>query len=148
MQRIPIESLESRTHLSVTAIFVPVTGALTVFGDSLPNNIVVSRDAAGKILVNAGAVQINVNAAGGGTGTAALDSITVPVAGTLTVATNTGGNLTGGAITQNVGTSLSVGTAQLSTGNGAITPYRYKRGALNPTPAAAHQQTGRQTGEE
>src|SRR5207253_3093935 len=69
----------------------------------------------------AGAVQINVNAAGGGTGTAALDNITVPVAGTLTVATNTGGNLTGGAITQNAGTSLNVGTAQLLTGNGAIT---------------------------
>src|SRR5204863_488069 len=30
-------------------------------------------------------------------------------------------NLTGGAITQNEGTLLSVGTAQLSTGNGAIT---------------------------
>jgi filamentous hemagglutinin family protein len=69
----------------------------------------------------AGAVQINVNAAGGGTGTAALDNITVPAAGTLTVDTNTGGNLTGGAITQNAGTSLIVGTAQLSTGNGAIT---------------------------
>ncbi len=69
----------------------------------------------------AGAVQINVNAAGGGTGTAALDNITVPAAGTLTVATNTGGNLTGGAITQNAGTSLNVGTAQLSTGNGTIT---------------------------
>ena len=31
-------------------------GALTVFGDALDNNIVVSRDAAGKLLVNGGAV--------------------------------------------------------------------------------------------
>ena len=33
-------------------------GVLTVFGDNLDNNITVSRDAAGKILVNGGAVAV------------------------------------------------------------------------------------------
>ena len=67
----------------------------------------------------AGAVQINVNAAGGGTGTATLGDITVNNGGNLTVATNTGGNVTGGAITQVAGTSLNVSDAQLSTGSAA-----------------------------
>ena len=53
----------------------------------------------------AGAVQINVNAAGGGTGTAALRDITA-IGGTVSVATNAGGNTTGGAITQTAGTSI------------------------------------------
>jgi len=43
---------------SVTATFLPTAGTLTVFGDALDNNIVVSRDAAGKILVNGGAVSV------------------------------------------------------------------------------------------
>jgi len=52
------ESLEDRRLLAVTAAFIPGAGILTVFGDGANNTIVVSRDAAGKILVNNGAVNI------------------------------------------------------------------------------------------
>src|SRR5947208_3412625 len=58
MNRIPIESLESRTYFAVTAVFVPFAGLLNVTGDSAANTIVVSRDAAGTILVNGGAVHV------------------------------------------------------------------------------------------
>ncbi len=44
------------TIQAVTGSFNPGTGLLTVFGDGLNNNIVVSRNAAGNILVNGGAV--------------------------------------------------------------------------------------------
>jgi Ca2+-binding RTX toxin-like protein len=53
-----MEPLEGRTMFSVTATFLPAAGTLTVFGDALDNNIVVSRDAAGKLLVNGGAVSV------------------------------------------------------------------------------------------
>lgn len=53
-----VESLEDRTLMSVTASFLAGAGVLTVFGDNLDNNIVISRDAAGKILVNGGAVSV------------------------------------------------------------------------------------------
>ncbi|MFZ3067502.1 MAG: hypothetical protein WA253_05080, partial [Gammaproteobacteria bacterium] len=51
----------------------------------------------------ANAVRINVNAAGGGTGSAVLGGGNIQAANnaTITVATNTGGNTTGGSITQN-----------------------------------------------
>src|SRR3954471_14163675 len=49
---------------AVTATFS--NGTLSVFGDSLDNNITVSRDAAGKLLVNGGAVAV-----AGGTATGA-----------------------------------------------------------------------------
>ena len=42
--------------MATTSTFSPATGQLTVFGDSLGNSIVTSRDAAGRILVNGGAV--------------------------------------------------------------------------------------------
>jgi Ca2+-binding RTX toxin-like protein len=51
---------------AVTATFTANAGILTVFGDSLDNTIVISRDAAGKILVNGGAVSVS-----GGTATVA-----------------------------------------------------------------------------
>ena len=44
--------------MAVTASFSAATGTLTVFGDALNNNIVISRNAAGQILVNGGAVTI------------------------------------------------------------------------------------------
>jgi Ca2+-binding RTX toxin-like protein len=44
--------------MAVTAQFTPGTGTLTEFGDNLDNNIVTSRDAAGNILVNGGAVNV------------------------------------------------------------------------------------------
>src|SRR5258707_1226304 len=58
MNPIQMESLEVRIQMAVTAAYVPFAHTLTVFGDSLDNQIVVSRDAAGKLLVNGGAVPI------------------------------------------------------------------------------------------
>ncbi len=42
--------------MATTSVFSPITGQLTVFGDAQGNTIVTSRDAAGRILVNGGAV--------------------------------------------------------------------------------------------
>jgi Ca2+-binding RTX toxin-like protein len=58
MNPIQMESLEVRIQMAVTAAFSPFAHTLSVFGDSLDNQIVVSRDAAGKLLVNGGAVPI------------------------------------------------------------------------------------------
>ena len=56
--------------MAVTATFLRNAGILTEFGDALDNTITTSRDAAGTILVNGGAVQIN-----GGTATVANTSL-------------------------------------------------------------------------
>ncbi|MFL5241142.1 MAG: beta strand repeat-containing protein [Gemmataceae bacterium] len=53
-----LETLGERILPAVTASFSAGAGVLSVFGDSLNNTIVVSRDAAGHILVNGGAVSI------------------------------------------------------------------------------------------
>ncbi len=53
-----LSPLEGREVPAVTATFVPGTGSLSVFGDSLDNAITVSRNAAGVILVNGGAVPV------------------------------------------------------------------------------------------
>jgi Ca2+-binding RTX toxin-like protein len=53
-----MERLEDRSLLAVTAFFTPSIGALTVFGDNLDNQIELSRNAAGQILVNGGAVGV------------------------------------------------------------------------------------------
>src|SRR5215467_9953087 len=47
-----LEHLSERILPSVTASFAPDTGVLSVVGDAQDNTIVVSRDAAGQILVN------------------------------------------------------------------------------------------------
>jgi Ca2+-binding RTX toxin-like protein len=52
------ESLCERIMPAVTALFVQPAGLLTVIGDAGNNTITVSRDAAGKIVVNGGAVRI------------------------------------------------------------------------------------------
>ena len=52
------EVLEDRRLLAVTATFSPASGVLSVYGDSLDNTIEVSRNAAGSLLVNGGAVAI------------------------------------------------------------------------------------------
>lgn len=52
------ETLEPRQLLAVTAVFSPTTGVLSVYGDSLDNLIDVSRNAAGALLVNGGAVAV------------------------------------------------------------------------------------------
>jgi Ca2+-binding RTX toxin-like protein len=53
-----LESLTAREVPAVIAMFTPSAGILTVFGDSLDNNIQISRNAAGNILVNGGAVPV------------------------------------------------------------------------------------------
>src|SRR4051812_17533133 len=64
-----LEELGQRIVPAVTASFTPA-GILTVFGDALDNNITISRDAAGKLLVNGGAVTVQ-----GGTATVANTSL-------------------------------------------------------------------------
>src|SRR5262249_3256052 len=56
--RLALEALDDRILLSVTSTFSAATGVLTVAGDDLDNTIVISRDAAGTIFVNGGAVVI------------------------------------------------------------------------------------------
>src|SRR5215813_446098 len=56
--------------MALSATFSPNTGVLTEFGDSLDNPITTSRDAAGQILVNGGAVSI-----GGGQPTVANTAV-------------------------------------------------------------------------
>jgi Ca2+-binding RTX toxin-like protein len=51
-----LSALESRDTPAVVATFT--AGVLTVFGDNLDNNIQISRDAAGTLLVNGGAVAV------------------------------------------------------------------------------------------
>jgi Ca2+-binding RTX toxin-like protein len=53
-----LEPLCQRLAPAVVATFSAGAGALTVFGDNLDNAITVSRDAAGKLLVNGGAVNV------------------------------------------------------------------------------------------
>ena len=56
--------------MAVTGTFSPGTGVLTLIGDNNANNMTLSRNAAGKILANGGAVQIL-----GGTPTVANTSL-------------------------------------------------------------------------
>src|SRR5262249_62410348 len=53
-----VEPLDERVLPAVTATYVAAGGTLQVVGDALDNTVVVSRDAAGNILVNNGAVVI------------------------------------------------------------------------------------------
>jgi Ca2+-binding RTX toxin-like protein len=53
-----IEGLDERIVPTVTASFSPSAGILSVFGDNQANTITVSRNAAGNILVNGGAIQV------------------------------------------------------------------------------------------
>ena len=53
-----LEPLGDRIVPAVTASFNPGVGSLSIFGDAANNTITVSRDAAGKILVNGGAVSV------------------------------------------------------------------------------------------
>ncbi|HET9025044.1 MAG TPA: calcium-binding protein, partial [Burkholderiaceae bacterium] len=55
---------------AVTASYIPSSTTLSVFGDNQDNSISVSRDAAGKLLVNGGAVPVT-----GGTATVANTSL-------------------------------------------------------------------------
>src|SRR5262245_57817882 len=53
-----MENLGDRIAPAITAVFVQPAGLLTVFGDAADNTITISRDPAGQILVNGGAVEI------------------------------------------------------------------------------------------
>src|SRR5437763_1470876 len=53
------EPLEARAVPAVTAVFLPQAHLLTVLGDAQENVIAISRDAAGNILVNRGAVAVS-----------------------------------------------------------------------------------------
>src|SRR5262245_27668996 len=53
-----LERLEARDTPAVTASFIPGAQTLSVFGDANNNTITITRDAAGKILVNGGAVHV------------------------------------------------------------------------------------------
>jgi Ca2+-binding RTX toxin-like protein len=64
------ECLESRRLLAITASFSAPSGVLSVFGDNLDNTVEISRQSAGNILVNGGAVEIL-----GGTPTVANTSL-------------------------------------------------------------------------
>jgi Ca2+-binding RTX toxin-like protein len=118
-----LESLGDRVLPAVTATFAPGVGLLTVLGDAGNNTITISRDAAGKILVNGSAVA-------GGTATvtntrlisafgqAGNDTITLDEAnGTLPAAQLFGGDgndvLTGGS-----GADMLFGQAGNDTING------------------------------
>jgi Ca2+-binding RTX toxin-like protein len=57
------EPLDERILPAITASFSAAAGVLTVFGDAGNNTVAVSRDAAGRILVNGGAVAIKGSAA-------------------------------------------------------------------------------------
>src|SRR5262249_47480066 len=61
-----VEALDDRIVPAVTASFLPTAGILSVFGDAQDNTITISRNAAGQILVNGGAVAVT-----GGTATVA-----------------------------------------------------------------------------
>ena len=54
-----LEALEERIQFAVTAAFAAASGVLSVVGDDLDNNIAISRNAAGRILINGGAVAID-----------------------------------------------------------------------------------------
>src|SRR5688500_7182808 len=54
------------TIMAVTASYIPTSKLLSVFGDNASNNLTISRNAAGTLLVNGGAVNIK-----GGTATVA-----------------------------------------------------------------------------
>ncbi|MFO0891397.1 MAG: calcium-binding protein [Isosphaeraceae bacterium] len=66
----PLEILDTRAVPAVVATFLPTSGVLSVFGDSLDNTITLSRNAAGNLLVNGGAVAVQ-----GGTATVANTSL-------------------------------------------------------------------------
>src|SRR6266508_1311357 len=51
-------NLQKENDMAVTASFLPGAGILSVFGDNLDNTITTSRNAAGQILVNGGAVPV------------------------------------------------------------------------------------------
>src|SRR5215467_11950605 len=54
----PEKSKKDQSIMAITASFLANTGVLSIFSDSLDNTVTVSRNAAGTILVNGGAVAV------------------------------------------------------------------------------------------
>src|SRR5687767_12744689 len=52
------EQLGARITPAVSAFFIPSAGVLSIIGDNLDNTVAVSRDAAGTLRVNGGAVSV------------------------------------------------------------------------------------------
>src|SRR5215813_4628096 len=119
--------------MAVKASFFPTAGLLSVFGDSLDDTIVTSRDAAGQILVNGGAVPITSGHATvantamiqvfgqGGNDTITLDEAN----GALPTAQLFGGagndTLTGGSGADQLFGGAGNDTAEVNGGNGSET---------------------------
>jgi hypothetical protein len=126
--RLALEALDSRVLLSVTSSFSAASGVLTVAGYDLDNTIVVSRDAAGAILVNgapvAGVTVANTSRillnGGAGNDVLTLDETN----GGLPLATLDGGAgndvLTGGAVADAPGTLLTGDTLLGGAGDDTI----------------------------
>ncbi|MEO9204142.1 MAG: filamentous hemagglutinin N-terminal domain-containing protein [Gammaproteobacteria bacterium] len=86
---------------------VNTTGTINIFANTNASTSRFTMASGSSITTTnatANAVSINVNTALGGTGTAVLRDITTGDGGTITVNTDTGGNVTGGDITQPTGT--------------------------------------------
>src|SRR5262245_60404408 len=83
-----VERLGERVLPAVTATFTAAGGTLRILGDETDNTIMVSRDAAGTLLVNNGAIAIQ-----GGAATVANTSLVFinGVAGNDTLAVNLAG---------------------------------------------------------
>src|SRR5262249_14448677 len=107
------ETFERTTTMAIKASFNPSTGVLTATGDDGKNTITATRDGAGDILINGGAVSIDggqptltntteIDVFGGnGNDTISLDNVAPPAGQALPTAHLFGGNgndiLTGGA---------------------------------------------------
>ena len=104
--------------MAITASFLPGTGVLTEFGDATDNTIVTSRNAAGTILVNGGAVSVvggNPTVANTGTiqvfGQAGNDTITLDESNGALPAANLFGGAGNDTITGGSGDDLLFGQA-------------------------------------
>jgi len=120
-----LSTSQTATNISASRTINTGSGSVTINANA---SAVGGQDfvmtATSQITTSGSPVTINVNGAGGGTGQATLGIISTS-GGTLTVGTDTGGNTTGSSIVQagTIGSAsiLTVGAANFSTGNGAIT---------------------------
>src|SRR5437868_3680592 len=53
-----LQQLRGSLPMAIRSIFNPITGVFDTFGDAQNDSIIISRDAAGRLLVNGGAVQV------------------------------------------------------------------------------------------
>lgn len=119
-----LSTSQNATNISASRTINTGTGSVNINANaSAAGGQDFVMNATSTITTSGSPVNINVNGAGGGTGQATLGFISTS-GGALTVRTDTGGNTTGASILQAgaVGTTtLNVGDASFTTGNGAIT---------------------------